>query len=75
MPDDRIEDIVCFGLANIFEPELGYFSLKELEEIRLLGGALGIERDLHLKEITLAEAMRLEGMALLPVERGAAEHG
>ena len=51
-----------FGLACIFEPELGDFSLKELEEIKLLGGSLGIERDRHLGEITLAEAMRREGM-------------
>ena len=51
-----------FGLASIFEPELGYFSLKELQGIRLFGGALGIERDLHLGEITLAEAMRREGI-------------
>jgi hypothetical protein len=43
-----------FGLAVLFETELGYTSLEELEDVRVAG--LGIERDLHwtpkpLKEI------------------------
>ena len=43
---------VCFGLVQGFEIELGYFSLKELEEIR---GPLGlkIERDLHFEPTRL----------------------
>jgi hypothetical protein len=36
-------DLLFFGLVNGFEKELGYFSLKELEEIKVKG--LGIERD------------------------------
>jgi hypothetical protein len=57
-----VEDVIFFGLANIFEPELGTFSLSELESVKFMGGALGIERDLHLGEITLAQAMEREGM-------------
>ena len=52
-----------FGLANIHVPELGYFSLSELESLRLgPGGWLTIERDLYIGEITLEKAMQLEGM-------------
>ena len=35
-----------FGLADILEPELGYFRLSELQSFRGRFG-LGIERDLH----------------------------
>src|SRR5690349_20415571 len=40
------KDFLFFGLVSGFEVELGYFSLKELEEVR---GPLGlpIERDKH----------------------------
>ena len=37
-----------------FENELGYFTLKELEEIKITG--LGVERDLYFGSHTLAEA-------------------
>ena len=43
-----------FGLVEGFETELGYFSLKELEEIRGMWG-LKIERDLYFKPKTLKE--------------------
>ena len=36
-------DLLFFGLVDGFEKELGYFSLKELKEIRIRG--IGIERD------------------------------
>jgi len=36
-------DILFFGLVDGFEKELGYFALKQLEEIKVKG--LGIERD------------------------------
>jgi hypothetical protein len=36
----------CFGLVDGFEPEWGYFSLDELEQIRG-PGRLAIERDLY----------------------------
>lgn len=59
-----------FGLANIFEPELGYFSLSELQTLRVgPGGVLGIERDLYLGQISLLEAMRREGMKLSPIRQ------
>ena len=35
-----------FGFVNLFEKELGYFTLSELENVKLPFG-LGIERDLH----------------------------
>lgn len=43
-----------FGLVHGFEDELGYFSLEELESIVGRMG-LGVERDLHWTEMTLAE--------------------
>ena len=51
------EDIF-FGLVSGFELEFGYFSLKELEEVR---GPLGlpIERDLHFEPKTLKELQEM----------------
>ena len=51
-----------FGLVDGFEQELGYFSLKELEDIR---GPLGllVERDMYFKPKPLS-AIR-EGIAVL----------
>lgn len=43
-----------FGLVRGFETELGYFTLAELQAARGRFG-LGIERDLHWTETTLAE--------------------
>ena len=50
------EDIF-FGLVSGFEVELGYFSLKELQETK---GPMGlhIERDLYFKPKSLAELMK-----------------
>ena len=47
-------DDTFFGLVNGFEKELGYFSLKELEEIR---GPLGlsVERDQWFKPTELSK--------------------
>ena len=45
----ELEDDICFGLVVGFETELGYFDLKELEDIRGPGG-LRIERDLYWTE-------------------------
>lgn len=49
---------LMFGLADLGlgYPELGYFSLRELEEYRGLFG-LGVERDLYMHEMTLQDAM------------------
>lgn len=56
-------DDLFFGLANICEPELGYFSLSELKSLRVGRGALlTIERDLYLGNISLLDAMKREGM-------------
>lgn len=41
-------DWICFGLCHIYEAELGYFSLNELQSIKLPYG-ITIERDLHFK--------------------------
>ena len=49
-------DRLFFGLVRGFEMELGYFSLDELEAVKGQLG-LGIERDLHFGEHTLAEAL------------------
>ena len=42
-------DTVAFGLCDLGQgfPELGYVSLSELAEVKLMGGALYIERDEH----------------------------
>jgi hypothetical protein len=55
------EDIF-FGLVSGFEVELGYFSLKELQETL---GTLGlpIERDLHFEPKTLKELMEMHRRA------------
>ena len=53
-PDEKL----AFGLCVIQEPELGYFSLEDLESIELQWG-MGIERDL-LWQGTLADAERIE---------------
>ena len=36
-------DMLFFGMVHGYEKEIGYFSLKELEEVKVKG--LGIERD------------------------------
>jgi hypothetical protein len=52
--DKEKVDFIFFGLVAGFEVEVGYFSLKELEEAR---GGLGlpIERDLDFEPKTLKE--------------------
>lgn len=46
-PDNGpVDDWEFFGLADILEPELGYFRLSELADFKGRFG-LGIERDLH----------------------------
>lgn len=48
-------DELCFGLVELHETELGYFSLKELKGLRLPPFGLGIERDIHFKPTKLSE--------------------
>ena len=49
-------DCLFFGWVHGDFPELGYFSLAELESVKVMG--LGIERDMHFGNHTLAEAMK-----------------
>jgi hypothetical protein len=46
-----------FGLVNGFEPEFGYFSLSEMERMRIreLAGIPAIERDITFKPTTIRE--------------------
>jgi hypothetical protein len=47
--EEEEEDTILFGLCDLGfgSPELGYVSLAELASVRLMGGALRIERDEH----------------------------
>lgn len=61
-PDGK-DNITLFGIANIIEPEFGYFTLYELESVKVpqkitMGGAeisidIEIERDKYFKQTTL----------------------
>lgn len=44
--EEQDGDFIFFGLVDLYEKELGYFSLNELQSIRLPLG-LKIERDIH----------------------------
>ncbi len=50
------EKKLFYGLVKGFEKELGYFSLTEMENIKIHG--LGIERDLYFQPITLDKLMK-----------------
>lgn len=50
------DDFIFFGLVDLHEKELGYFSLNELQSIRLPFG-LKIERDLHFSKTKLSNLM------------------
>jgi len=57
------EERIFFGFVNLGDPlyaELGYFSLDELEGVKVMG--LGIERDLHFGDHYLSEV--LEGKCI-----------
>jgi Protein of unknown function (DUF2958) len=47
------EDFIFFGWVHSVFPELGYVSLNEMQEVRVLG--LGIERDVHFTPKKLSE--------------------
>jgi hypothetical protein len=50
------EDRICFGyVSGLGENELGYFSIEEMESVKLPFG-LSIERDMHFGERKLSEA-------------------
>ena len=54
------EQRMFFGYAHIHEGELGYFSLDELESLRLPLG-LKVERDLHWDDTTTLQAVMDRG--------------
>jgi len=41
------EDGLAFGLVDFGYSEMGYFDLNEVAEVRLMGGLVRIEQDLH----------------------------
>ena len=55
--DKEKVDFLFFGWVYGDYPELGYFSLSELESVSVMG--LGIERDLHFTPVKLSEVKKL----------------
>ena len=55
--DKEKVDFIFFGWVYGDFPELGYFSLSELESVNVVG--LGIERDLHFTSMRLSEVKKL----------------
>jgi Protein of unknown function (DUF2958) len=49
-------DFIFFGWVHSDQPELGYFSLNEMQETQVMG--LGIERDLHFSPKKLSEVRK-----------------
>ncbi|MET3465075.1 DUF2958 domain-containing protein [Variovorax atrisoli] len=63
---DPGDEDLAYGLCDLGlgTPEIGVVSVRELYSIRLMGGALGIERDLHWKaNRPLSEYARLARLA------------
>lgn len=55
-------DLILFGLCDLGmgEPELGCVSFNELKSVRLMGGRIGIERDIRWAAVTtLSEYARI----------------
>ena len=51
------DDFIFFGWVHSDFPELGYFSLNEMQAVQVMG--LGIERDLHFTPMKLSEVKQL----------------
>ena len=51
------EDFIFFGWVHSDSPELGYFSLSEMQAVQVMG--LGIERDEHFTPMKLSEVKKL----------------
>ena len=49
------EDKLCFGVVDGFEAEMGYFSLEEIQSVRVMG--IGVERDLHWEPVEVKELL------------------
>src|SRR6266566_5364983 len=54
-PED--DDFIFFGWTHSDFPELGYFSLNEMQAVQVMG--LGIERDEHFTPMKLSEVKKL----------------
>lgn len=54
---EKLEDgnVLFFGWMNLLEGELGYFSLNELEEVRVFKGIIGLERNLSFSPMKFSE--------------------
>ena len=50
------DDFIFFGWVHSDSPELGYFSLNEMQEVHVMG--LGIERDEHFTPMKLSEVKK-----------------
>jgi hypothetical protein len=57
--DKEKVDFLFFGWVNGDFPELGYFSLSEMQEVKVMG--LGIERDEHFTPKKLSEVKKEHG--------------
>ena len=57
--DKEKVDFLFFGWVYSDFPELGYFSLSEMQAVRVMG--LGIERDLHFQPKRLSEVKKEHG--------------
>jgi hypothetical protein len=55
--EEKEGDFIFFGLVDLHEQEFGYFSLNELQSIRLPFG-LTIERDLHFSKTKVTKYWR-----------------
>jgi len=53
-------DFIFFGWVYSDFPELGYFSLNEMQDVKVMG--LGIERDLHFPPKRLSEVKKEHGV-------------
>ena len=51
------DDFIFFGWVHSDFPELGYFSLNEMQAVQVMG--LGIERDLHFTPMKLSKVKQL----------------
>jgi len=51
------DDFIFFGWTHSDNPELGYFSLNEMQAVQVRG--LGIERDEHFTPMKLSEVKKL----------------
>jgi len=63
---DLEDSDIAFGLCDLGFgcPELGSVRLSELEGVKLMGGALGIERDIHFKATKRLSTYANEARAL-----------